>query len=569
MLMHLSQDKYPDRRCESFSERNHFTLVIHTSPYQPPSSTATTNMQDPTQSLTALLSILSPNGERSGHGPLGPPPLRRLGCANQNISSHRLCPNDATQTCSGCFLVRYCSKECQTEHWKFHKQDCKSPLKSKSWSPAWVRENRKPAFVNGPDDDTPQKAFGIPMELWGNMTVHRHRADEICKKDLSLAFIASGDLRNVVRTVNELPENYAGTLKIVLNDKNCRIVSRNLIILTIPCKPFTSGTQVLQPLSYQFLVFPLLPDAPTLQHLDVHTRWDPLTTTFLISLLTGDEIDLSQAKDTWSRTMHAPGRVDHLALDAWRRSGLLLPFGARTDHMCVPNAWLFSNQGDLLLIDSSNPLVGWDYTEVVKAGKAHGTTEDDLMGSMFFYVKDQLVEFSKRLRRFKIHIYSYDKDAKDLPAVLRSDVSSPKTNPYAAILGLFMNWTIWKKEGQASSSKTTMHRAMKEMASFHSLYNSMNKLDAFHDTSIAFREYLNEEKADWIARKVELKYRRINKIVPHRCFAELGTSPSSLPCMSTADKWYAIACLGNSSCLERYVEWVKVPRESTILVSLS
>ncbi len=122
---------------------------------------------------------------------------------------------------------------------------------------------------------------------------------------------------------------------------------------------------------------------------------------------------------------------------------------------------------------------------------------------MFFYVKDQLVEFSKRLRRFKIHIYSYDKDAKDLPTVLRSDISSPKTfdrietsnitdknyvglsilshwgpllngaNPHAAIIGLFMNWTTWKKAGEATSSMATMHRAMKEMASCKFTVNTL------------------------------------------------------------------------------------------------
>ncbi|PBK65733.1 hypothetical protein ARMSODRAFT_1022167 [Armillaria solidipes] len=592
-------------------------------------------MQDPMQNLTTSLSKLSTNAERSGYGPSMPPPLRRLGCANQSISSYRLCPNDATQSCGGCFLVRYCSKECQTEHWKSHKQDCKSPLKSKSWSPMWVKEDRKPAFVSGPNEThIPQKKFGIPMGLWGNMmsidvinAKDNEGADKICDKDLSLAFIASGDLRNVVRTVNELPENYTGTLKIVLNDKNCRIVCRNFVILTIlgivedveeaAEQALHFWYSVFQPLSYRFLVFPHFPDAPTLQHLDgtparltssttVHTRWDPNTTMFLISLLSGDEIDLPQAKDTWSRTMYAPERIDHrerhytglrpshrVAFDAWRRSGLLLPFGAMKDHMCVPNAWLFSGQGDLLLNDSSNPLEGWDYTEVVKAGKEHGTTADDLMGGMFFYVKDQLVEFSKRLRRFKIHIYSYDKDAKDLPTVLRSDMSSPKTfdrietsnitdknyvglsilshwgpllngaNPHAAIIGLFMNWTNWKKAGEATSSMATMHRAMKEMASCkftdlrrvsgHSLHNAMNGLDAFHDTSIAFQEYLNEEKADMIARKVGLKCRRINKIVPHRCFAELGTSPSSLPCIDTPDKWYAMVIPPYALCRLRVV----------------
>ncbi len=92
---------------------------------------------------------------------------------------------------------------------------------------------------------------------WGNMTEidvinveNNEGADGIHKKDLSLAFIgksglhvlsmrylilslACGDLRNVVKTINGLPENYSGTIKIVLNDKNPMAVCRNLLILSM------------------------------------------------------------------------------------------------------------------------------------------------------------------------------------------------------------------------------------------------------------------------------------------------------------------------------------------------
>lgn len=50
---------------------------------------------------------------------------------------------------------------------------------------------------------------------------------------LMFPVIASGDLRNVVRTINELPDNYSGHVTIVLNDRQPMIVARNLLILTI------------------------------------------------------------------------------------------------------------------------------------------------------------------------------------------------------------------------------------------------------------------------------------------------------------------------------------------------
>lgn len=50
-----------------------------------------------------------------------PPPIQRLGCANYDIRADRFCPEGGTQTCARCSLVKYCSKNCQVEHWRFHK----------------------------------------------------------------------------------------------------------------------------------------------------------------------------------------------------------------------------------------------------------------------------------------------------------------------------------------------------------------------------------------------------------------------------------------------------------------
>lgn len=44
---------------------------------------------------------------------------------------------------------------------------------------------------------------------------------------------ASGDLRNVIHTVNGLPENYSGQLTVLLNDGDTFVTLRNLLILQI------------------------------------------------------------------------------------------------------------------------------------------------------------------------------------------------------------------------------------------------------------------------------------------------------------------------------------------------
>lgn len=45
--------------------------------------------------------------------------------------------------------------------------------------------------------------------------------------------IASGDIRNVVQTVNALPEDYSGHLTIMLNDLDGIVVGRNLLLLAV------------------------------------------------------------------------------------------------------------------------------------------------------------------------------------------------------------------------------------------------------------------------------------------------------------------------------------------------
>ncbi|KAK0224510.1 hypothetical protein EDD85DRAFT_243310 [Armillaria nabsnona] len=568
-----------------------------------------------------------------------PPPFSRLGCANQVASKSQFCPRDGTLTCSGCFLVRYCSKECQLAHWKGHKKDCKNPLKSTSWLPTWIKEKRSPSFVDGdnvpPSEHSMQSTFGMGMVLWGNIQAidvinakHNEGMENIRNRDLSVAFIASGDLRNVVRTINELPEDYSGSIKIVLNDHNPMVVCRNLMILSILgiISDVEEGAEhalhlwysVFQPMSYQRRILPHICESDTLTNLSgTPAHLTPSTTMY--TTLSSDTVkfflyqlrsplDPASANTALNNIMNAPARVDYrdryyeaispshrVAFERWRSFGLVLPFGATDSHMAIPNKWLFSD-GRLMLNDSANPFEGWNIDEIFKAGNDHGTTADDLIGCLFFYIKDQLVEFSNRLRRFKTQIYSFDQDARMLQRTLKSNASFPqifdrievsniidknyvgmsvlsdwgpflnKSNYHSAIVGLFMNWPTWKASGNAMSSSSDASRAMKRMASCPyaglspnlspgKMMSVMNNLNMFHDTSHPFEEYLRDEREAVIARKAGLQRRRIHKIVPHRCHTKLGIAQSELPCIDSPQRWYRVACLGGMTYFERYVEW--------------
>lgn len=44
---------------------------------------------------------------------------------------------------------------------------------------------------------------------------------------------ASGDLRNVVLTLNSIPSEYPGKLSVIINDRNPRVAARNLLTLLV------------------------------------------------------------------------------------------------------------------------------------------------------------------------------------------------------------------------------------------------------------------------------------------------------------------------------------------------
>jgi hypothetical protein len=71
------------------------------------------------------------------------------------------------------FWHQYCSKDCQTAHWKEHRKDCRAPWIKESWKPRWEQENRVPAFIGPGEQDIEPEAglawFGSKQYLWGNM----------------------------------------------------------------------------------------------------------------------------------------------------------------------------------------------------------------------------------------------------------------------------------------------------------------------------------------------------------------------------------------------------------------
>ncbi|KAJ6465152.1 hypothetical protein C8R47DRAFT_991632 [Mycena vitilis] len=378
-------------------------------------------------------------------------------CANNNDSKPSTlksvpCLKPGTMTCSKCFLVKYCSRECQARHWKSHKSDCKHPYMDSSWQPAWTKERRAPAFVNnGP----PHIFFGtFGNYLWGNvpaincLQLGRNEGQRAASMDLKFCFAASGDIRDLIMTVNDLPDNYKGKCDVLCNDLNSIVVNRNLVILFVLLNAgadVAEAAELAVHLMYSSALTPAMADyvrhcTETIygNHGAQSGVWDTRGVGKIRSLQWKSDIQLAMkmfrstyelpgALDNMHSVMWSPERVDYrdrylfslepghrLAFSKFRTTGVLAPFTVDVRHFTQPNRLLFSPEGGWLTMDNAIPLFGWDMDPVFECGKRHGATRADSYGCLFFYLKNQFQKFATRAKDFSLDITLSQSDARDL-----------------------------------------------------------------------------------------------------------------------------------------------------------
>ena len=82
-------------------------------------------------------------------------------------------------------------------------------------------------------------AFGGQYYLWGNvpaldvLNLKDNEGVNDVERDFHLLFAASGDLRNVIKSIVGLPDGYKGQCTVAINDKAFTIVARNIILLLV------------------------------------------------------------------------------------------------------------------------------------------------------------------------------------------------------------------------------------------------------------------------------------------------------------------------------------------------
>lgn len=250
------------------------------------------------------------------------------------------------------------------------------------------------------------------LHRWGNTpamdVLNLSKNEKDTQKDLSIAFvgwcsgltflrhelteIASGDLRHVVNTVNNLPDNYTGKMSVILNDMTPLVVARNAVLLILLGKISDEATatdaalhfwySAFIPSQYQLLISSTIAsllkeakDGILRSELGLSSTLSCMLTPGVMDVirhLLSPRLSVGEAQDEYDRVRTAPSRRDYrdrmyarlkpshrVAFQEYRRFGIVLPFGAMNAHFNVPNRSLFSPAGAWLQTDYADPIEGW------------------------------------------------------------------------------------------------------------------------------------------------------------------------------------------------------------------
>ncbi|KAJ5948566.1 hypothetical protein N7454_001873 [Penicillium verhagenii] len=342
-----------------------------------------------------------------------------------------------------------------------------SPLGRETWQPAWISENRVPEFMgNGLSTQ-----FGGKKYLWGNMPaldVLQLESNEgkDYSENLSLLFAASGDLRNLIMTINGLPNTYGHSIDITINDKDFDIVARNIVLLVIALtvEQVEEAADCILHLWYSALICethvdileshvrPLIEDVcnkikdkPSkglfgktwrFKQCSLRVVLEKPSWIHLLSFVNRpDGVSKQQAQRIRTDTTLADSRKDYrdrhmcclpiprrVPFVKFKQDGLLLPFGQPRHEFQVPNPTFFQDDGSWKMKDSADPLHGWSPKDVLNTSS--GPAEADIYGKLYHYIREMIQAFLRRLSSMKISLKLFQVDASLLPDHVEKDCFS-------------------------------------------------------------------------------------------------------------------------------------------------
>ncbi|KKA28146.1 hypothetical protein TD95_000989 [Thielaviopsis punctulata] len=501
-------------------------------------------------------------------------------------------------------------KECQKKHWRSHKLDCRVRMSEEKWAPSWEGDRKPPFYTDNPELAT---CTGLEKQLWGEtpaIDILELRKNEGVqwKQDLSLLFYEAADLRNVVKTVVNLPKSFERNMTVVIDNTDMHITSRNIIMLLamlILENPVEAAEFVIRPvLTNMYKTARYSSDTAItirtwtggqavlrlfLSKKDVVKLFSFLEVPFGLTADSAQEIRRSTvfwSKEVVDRVLLSQrGHWRHAAMH-FRTTGILLPFGNSCDSFIYPNptGWALPATAD--------PLQGWDMLDILKTKNIGGAT-NDIYGRMFFHVRDMLADFHSRVANkvieihhasaedLKWHVQPFKFDRIDTNTLgdmkyggfssvlvnMMPLLRSRTENKHATMLMLFikaveeMHWedrhdkNVFEKEVRSMMkivAPKTVQAAKGRMPREWNLkiYRMVDSLGLFRDRDYYFQQYMERWNFRDIAKVVEVKMKKRNTIVD-----EWPWRLKLASCTPEAQREFDIARASNCSGIERYVEW--------------
>ncbi|PLB54875.1 hypothetical protein P170DRAFT_483657 [Aspergillus steynii IBT 23096] len=380
------------------------------------------------------------------------------------------CNKEGKYTCKNCRLILTDSTAVQT---------AKSLIGLITrLTPAWVLENRTPEFIR-----SGIVVMGEEKYLWGNVPALdvlklASNEGESYGEDLRLLFAASGDLRNVIKTLTDLPVNYNQSVSVTINDRDFDVVARNIILTlvalvvddrdkAIDCIIHIWYSALVRDSDIDILwnrVRPLVQEIceevnskppgallaktwkfgnRSLRVVLEQSSWNRLLSYFrvpagltpeqAIKVRTNNTLDPSR-QDYRDRHMSVLSPVQRIPFHKFRQDGLLLPFGMPRHEFNNPNPTLYQTPDSWPMPDSADPLNSWSLEDVLHTSSGPATA--DTYGKLYFHLRGVFGSFMHRISDAEVSFEFHHVDASYLPNRLQTGSFSRIDNANYAVLGV-------------------------------------------------------------------------------------------------------------------------------------
>ncbi|KUJ10494.1 uncharacterized protein LY89DRAFT_558780, partial [Mollisia scopiformis] len=402
------------------------------------------------------------------------------------------CRKKGERFCTTCNLVKYCSKECQDAHWDSHQKDCKSEITLVTWLPECMKDDEveKRQQKAEAQANSKRKITGA-IEYHLGSTGLPKRGDKPCyhkyligntpaydivnlsevegldwKHDLDILFAASGDLRNVMKTVVSLPDSYRNRCNVHVNDRDEYVVFRAImILLLVLLYPDGNASELVLHLWYsgrlpqsmykRGITDWLIPKLSEAFAKSLNEKAPPdkvfahsftngtstvtvrLTSRMWLNMLVvlerpketelGEEVRLecmltAEPEKPWVQyNMHMKDPAYRLGELRYRTTGLLLPFGARDEHFDTMNPTFFDLHWNYLV--AIEPLPGASLNDLKRCRTTLGLPECDVYGAFFYHQRDLIEKFDNSLSDRPVNIVLYNQDAIELAGQTKTQMS--------------------------------------------------------------------------------------------------------------------------------------------------